>query len=156
MDQVQLANRLISLRSTDSTAAALFDWFGSRQKGARVTKARVAAQRIECDYGDIMKVFKKLEEIGVGKFVVGRKGLESRFDWSLDVKSLALMAIGQSVAADQIAPDAPMSDEEESMIKHVFSLRPNLQIIVQLPSDLRGREADRLAGWIKTLPFDDE
>jgi hypothetical protein len=155
LTDANLASELRSLRSSNPTYAALFDWLQSRQRGAYVTKARVASERIDREYMEVISVFKKLQELGVGQFIVGRKGQESRFEWEYDVKSIALMALGELDAPELKAIDAPINEDDDG-IKHSFTLRPNLSISIHLPSDLRGREADRLASWIKTLPFDDE
>jgi len=150
-----IASRVSGLYRDHDTARALFDWFHSRTNSARETKARVASQRTDRDYGDIVELFKKLDEIGVGQYIVGRKGGETRFVWSFDVKSLALIALGESDELLSIPSDAPQDDDDpEDELKHEFALRANMTITVRLPTDLTAREAERLAGWIRSLPFD--
>jgi hypothetical protein len=36
----------------------------------------------------------------------------------------------------------------------MFTLRPDLVVAFELPRDLSGREASRLADFIRTLPFE--
>lgn len=155
--QQELGRQLRALRDADPTAKALFDWFSTRLKGARTTKARVAAERTGCDYADIISLFRRLDELGVGRFLVGRKGQESRMEWSYDVHTLVLLSNGEIDLAEAVAEDAPEFDEEEAgNVRHRYALRPNYEIELALPADLRPREADRLANWIRTLPFEED
>ena len=48
------------------------------------------------------------------------------------------------------AAEAP--EDEAGMLQHSFHLRPDLQIRMELPSDLTEREADRLARFVQSLP----
>ena len=146
--------KLRALHDSNSTAKALFSWFASRQRGATVTKVRVASKQIERSNSEIVALFKSLEGLGAGKFLAGRKGMESRIEWLHDVKSLSEKAVGQLDQPRSLALDAPLSDEELSLNKHQFMLRQTLIFDAFLPPDLNSQEADRLANWIKTLPFD--
>jgi hypothetical protein len=48
---------------------------------------------------------------------------------------------------------AANQERAEKFLTHSFPLRPNLVISLNLPLDLTDSEAERLSGFIKTLPF---
>jgi transcriptional regulator with XRE-family HTH domain len=52
-----------------------------------------------------------------------------------------------------IASDQGSPDRELRSIRHTFHLRPDVSVSFDLPEDLTSAEADRLAGFIKSLPF---
>jgi len=41
-------------------------------------------------------------------------------------------------------------------IRHSFHLRSNVSVFFDLPEDLTRSEADRLAGFIRSLPFQEK
>lgn len=101
--------------------------------------------------------FKRLEDFGVGELIVGRKGHATRFHWEVD--SLAIARPDEPQPA-QIPPPPiggleglPISAGPVVLISHRFQLRPELVITVQLPSDITTVEADRLSGFLRSLPF---
>lgn len=154
-DQPDFREELRSLYHRDEAAVAFFDWFSSRGKGSRETKARVAADRTGREYSEIVELFRSFERLKLGRFLVGRRGAETRFDWDYDAKSLARIATGESDEPEGVAADAPEDDEGEEMLEHSFNLRPDLTVALKLPENFTPREAERLSGWIKSLPFDE-
>jgi hypothetical protein len=59
-----------------------------------------------------------------------------------------------SAAAEPSDPAEPQT--EASLVSRKFPLRPDLEITAMLPLDLTEKEADRIALWIKSLPFGTE
>jgi hypothetical protein len=51
------------------------------------------------------------------------------------------------------ATDATLSTD--GLITHRFQLRPDIEIVVRLPSDLNQSDVVRLYKWLQTLPFED-
>lgn len=153
--QNDFRERLRSLYRSDETASAFFDWFNSRGKGSRETKARVASDRTGRNYFEIVELFREFDNLGLGKFVVGRRGAETRFEWSYDVKSLARIATGEADEAEDVPEDAREDDEGEDMLEHSFNLRPELTVTLRLPENFTAREAERLSRWITSLPFEE-
>lgn len=156
LSSTEASDRLRKMYQRSLSAKALFDWFDSRTNSARETKARVASAQTNCDYGEIIELFKELADIGVGQYVVGRKGAETRIVWEYDVKGLSRIAKGDvqeliGVPAGAIKDDDPEAGDD--IMAHEFVLRPGLKVTLRLPIDLSDREADRLAGWVKSLPF---
>jgi hypothetical protein len=48
--------------------------------------------------------------------------------------------------------DTPEDQEEENILIHEFPVRPELSILIGLPSDLTETEANRLASFVRLLP----
>ena len=47
-----------------------------------------------------------------------------------------------------------MDDEDNNLCtEHTFRLRPDLVVVLELPLNITTQEAQRLADFIKTLPF---
>ena len=148
-------DKLQNLYGADKTASAFFDWISSRGKGSRETKAHIAADRTNREYSEIVELFREFDDLGLGTFVVGRRGAKTRFDWKYDVKSLARIATGEADEAEDVPEDAQEDDEGEDMLEHSFNLRPELTVILRLPENFTTGEAERLSGWIRSLPFNE-
>ena len=46
--------------------------------------------------------------------------------------------------------------EELDWITHTFQLRPAQRVTIKLPVDLTAKEAERLAGFIRQVPFSED
>lgn len=103
--------------------------------------------------GDAIDLFRRLEELGCGQFVIGRRGAPSRFVWAVGIVSVGKAAAGESQTVDVI-PETPIQTRET--VNHLYHLRPDRQITLELPIDLTSREAERLAAFIRTLPMNTE
>jgi hypothetical protein len=79
-----------------------------------------------------------------GWFTIGRRGHSSRFDFYGSTKTMAQVAIGKS-----------SSKSTPALLTHKFRLRPDLEISLELPSDLSTKEVSRISDFLKTLPFND-
>lgn len=117
-------------------------------------------------------VLKALAECGCGTFVVGRHSKPSRLEWSVKASSVGQVASGSDNnleefdadaywdALDDDFEDSDLIDEsdfeDEGQIEHVFRLRRELTVSFRLPRDLNTAEANRLADFVKTLPFPQE
>lgn len=154
----KINDKLRSLYKENAAAKAFFAWIEERERSSRTTKARVAANRTEQPYSEIVDLFRNFDELRLGSFMVGRRGAETRFEWDFDVKSLARIASGKAEDAEEISPDTEDDDvddeDAEATLEHTFNLRADLTVVVRLPENFTAREADRLAAWIKSLPFE--
>ena len=157
-------SKLKSLFVSSKASSIAFEIFMEREKDSKETKLDrledlirakgVLPQRVET-----VSLLKGLEEAGCGRFVVGRRGSPSRFEWSVSLRSVGLAATSGSDAVVQIDRDADENDSDElddvNSILHSFVLRPDFRVKLELPVDLTAREARRLAEFLRTLPFDD-
>ncbi len=140
-----------------ASAKAMLDHFASRERNRGVTTIDRLLSNLSGDSsglsrGDVIKVLQRLEKLGCGYFVAGRKGHPSRFVWSVGLVDVGRVAAGESV---KIEP-APANEAEpaDDLLEHHFRLRKELDVPLRLPADLTTAEAARLAAFIQTLPFE--
>ena len=89
----------------------------------------------------IIEVFKALADLQAGQFIVGRRGHKTRFEWHLPDEGRG--------ARERLAN----TESTTPTISHSYRLRPQFEVRVLLPADLSNAEAERLGGFIQTLPF---
>jgi len=108
---------------------------------------------IQLERRALIHVLKDLDDSGLGTFVVGRRGHQSRFCWADRV------AEGHAQDLPTESTETSPIDKEEAnaeSIQHRFTLRPGFEVELALPGDLTQTEAKRLATFISALPFGDE
>ncbi|HYI07493.1 MAG TPA: hypothetical protein VEK57_00355 [Thermoanaerobaculia bacterium] len=152
--------RLRQLYVSNRCAKAILDDLASREDEAVTTVERVrealAGAGTSCSRREVIAVFKKLQQIGAGFFIVGRRSLPSRF---VPIESLSLAEIGRAARGNSApgrdrAPGPGAADlQAAGVISHRFVLRPDFLLTVELPSDLTRAEATRIAEFIRSLPF---
>lgn len=121
---------------------------------------------------DIVGALKALEKRTCGKFIVGRKGARSRMQWRVDPGQLRAAALGEidelplldalevievadsQARAVRTTPSAGPPSTDADLLSHAFNLRPGLTVHFDLPSSLTRSEAERLAKFIESLPFE--
>ncbi len=124
-----------------------------------------------CNVSQVTAVFRSLEDLGCGKYITGRRGKKSRFRWWLPMISIGQVATGEEVQVEEdeagLSDMVGVSEEEEASeaeagdledaawITHTFFLREDVEIQLELPSDLTRFEAKRLSTFIDSLPFDE-
>ncbi len=156
MDVEQLQN----LYSENPAAKVLFDHMAGRDRNQSETKVhrillllRNEGQNIS--RGQIVQVLKRLEELGCGQFLVGRHGWPSRFVWSVGSLGASRAALGEGTQIQAVTQEGEEATEQTEVLSHVFNLRPDMKVTIDLPSDLSHGEAERLAAFMKTLPMED-
>lgn len=111
-------------------------------------EAEAASLEIAVDRGALVRFLKDLQELGYGRFVTGRRGHKSRFEWSLSILHLSEAGSVESTSDENQGAEPP------EIITHTFVLRSNYTVSLGLPSDLTAAEARRLSMFIASLPFD--
>ena len=84
--------------------------------------------------------------------------------WSVGIVSLGQVASGKATAVQEIdtvsveEESAPSDNKavEHDLMDVSYPLRKELMVRFSLPKNLTQKEANRLADFIKTLPFGDE
>jgi hypothetical protein len=110
-----------------------------------------------------VEFLKDLSDAGCGKFMIGRRDRPTRIEW-VDFGAIAIAkAFLNPIAKDLLGDDdvsvpagasgSLRSPADASFHNHHFLLRPDLMVYVQLPLNLTKDEANRLADFIRTLPF---
>lgn len=152
--------RLKALYCSSDTARAVFDYLRSREPGANETTldgltAGLSENGEAISRSDVLELFRELEGLGFGKFIVGRRGRDSRFRWAVDPVDLAAIAAEDGRPRETVrAGKGTVDASGEGTITHRYVLRPGFVVDLTLPGDLSGAEASRLADFIRTLPFD--
>jgi len=160
-----MVSGLRDLYKNDNNAKAMLDSFAIRKKAVSASYADRIAFLVKLSYSEVIRIFKELEAIGCGEFKNGRKGFKSRMEWSHSLISLGEVAKGEAGSVEVINPDelepeddgeasVAVSEQAEGFIQHPFQLRPDMAVTLSLPSDLTMKEAQRLAAFIQTIPFD--
>lgn len=148
------------LYKSNQTAKIFFDHMSSRQRNQSETKVDRIIKILENEKqtpsrGDIIALFKNIEEYKCGQFVTGRWGWPSRFVWDVDSLSASRFAAGETQEVKVVKIEDEEKTEQRDSLKHTFNLRADLPIEFTLPIDLSEKEAERLATFIKALPMED-
>jgi hypothetical protein len=158
--------RLVALYRTDPVARRLFDWLAVRQNDATETTVERAAAKSVTSYSEMLRLFKKIEDLGIGTFIEGRRGHKSRITWLYSVRSIGEAAREEVGDLRGIEPgkvdnegDEPENEEHahssSQSFCHRLQLRTDFEVCVDLPRDLTQKEAERIAVWVRSLPFGD-
>lgn len=153
------SERLRLLYSGNPTAKMLMDHFAGRQRDRAETTVdrlfeRLIAEGKPVTRSDLVQVFRELQGLGAGSFIVGRKGHPSRFRWSVSSVELGKAAPGGEASVPVPRPAKSQSRERSDVISHRFVLRADFTVSFLLPSDLSSAEAARLSDFVRTLPFE--
>jgi hypothetical protein len=152
--------RIKELYNQDENIRAFCDYLARRELNRHDWSIGSLEGPTRLGRGALIEVFRKFEKIDLGKFIVGRRGHPSRFDWEVTPLSVGKIAVGEASKLtlptedemDSAEGDDPASSPP-ALIRHSFRLRPDFTWEFQLPMNLTPTEAARLADFIKTLPF---
>lgn len=162
--------RLRSFYMFDPAAKLIFDHFSKFVNNMGTTKIdqllwRLSNEQNSPARGEVIKFFQKLEELGCGHLVWGRRGKKTRFVWGSNLTEVSKAAAGQDIKIGVVPTATEVEDAEaeganaeldDDLVEHPFRLRKELDVRLRLPDDLTKAEAARLAAFIQTLPFDEE
>ena len=93
----------------------------------------------------VVEGFQELERVGAGKFVVGRRGKHSRFQWKVGLDTDMTPTTRAQVRA---------GDDSPAMLEHTFHVRPGVVATFKLPDDISRSEAERLSQLLLAIPFE--
>jgi hypothetical protein len=138
----------------------MLDHFATRQQDrSEVTLDRMwevlAAEGNAFSRGEVVAVFRSLQSLGAGAFVIGRRRHPSRFQRRVNLIELAKAARGdsESLPSPPVSAVQPLATVKSDVIAHRYVLRPDFTLTIHLPSDLTSAEANRFGEFVKTLPF---
>lgn len=167
-----LQSSLKKLYSTSPSAKGLFDRLGDLKKDVRQTTVDNAVRFAKCRPREMRELFKDLEDLELGRYVVGRRGSVTRFEWDYRTRTVAAAAKGEGPEPLTIDDGSDLDDDlyfpadfssrseewsEEELLEHIYLLRkdPDRAVRIKLPRDLSQKEADRFSDFIRTLAFED-
>ncbi len=150
--------KLKELYKKTPQARAVLDHLASRERNRSTTtvgriQANVDPSGNSISRGDVIEVFRALEDAGCGAFKAGRKGWESRFEWTAQMVAVGQAASGEPVKVEEVTKDEAGDEEAEITLRHSYHLRPDVSVTFELPRDLTPIEAERLAQFLRSLPF---
>jgi hypothetical protein len=163
MTELQKAEALKKLYGSHPGVKAIFDFATDKNKNvSEITADHIEkyAAHIGTDIGRyyIVDAFKKIAELELGDYIVGRRGQPTRLRWMmpmLEANQLAHGEISSSTTEITSNEKKPQMTEQPNIISHSFNLRPNFIVELKLPQDFNEKEAVRLSEFIRTLPFAD-
>jgi hypothetical protein len=100
----------------DPAARALFEWAAARKNDASETSIAYLAQRAETTEANATKLARRLDELGCGEYIVGRRGGTSRIVWDYSLKSIGKAAKshqGESAVLEPKDPDLAAESVED-------------------------------------------
>lgn len=148
----------------NAVLAAMFDHAAARQRNATEWTVENAEKAIAGAgtflRSEVIDAFRAMEELGLGEFIVGRRGMASRFSWRVPMIDAGKVAKG-------LSNELPLLDDtgeegelllinprgDADTINHTYNLRPDFVVGLRLPRNFSDHEALRLADFVKTLPF---
>jgi hypothetical protein len=152
--------RLRQMYRSNKIQQSLFDRFAARRRDRRMTSvARIEGFLRIAGYPTprsvVIEFLKELEDCGCGKFVLGRRGHESRFTWHVSMTSVGRAASG---VQDWIAPYAveavdavPSAVQIGAPTTHRVVIGTGRIAEITSPHDLTDGEALRIAEFALTL-----
>jgi hypothetical protein len=99
------SDALKELYEEDAGARRFFQWAAERQNDAAQTSIERVEQKAGVDRRKAIEMARQLEDLGCGRFVMGRRGAPSRIEWNVSLKSIGRAAIGQSVTLETVDPE---------------------------------------------------
>jgi hypothetical protein len=89
---VLAADQLAALReryASHVSTRVIIDHFGNRERNQNVTKLDALESALQRDrtplpYNEILDVMRRFDQLGLGRFIPGRKGRPTRFEWRVE------------------------------------------------------------------------
>ena len=147
----------MSLVEKYSAAEDLFEYLAYDTDSFRSHSVSLLARRTRVDYYDLVKVLKQLDHLSIGTFIVGRKGNDTRVNWSFNSVCIGKVGLGKKHFLEPVPKNALDYDgpaDDEFIREHEFYLRPDFKLKFELPSDFNRIDQNRLEKWLATIPFD--
>src|SRR5438105_15878687 len=87
--------------SKDESLRAACDELASRTRSTRTSSVDRTMDRTGLSRATVIDVFRRLEQLDLGKFVVGRRGQPSRIEWRYRLQDVGQAAAGEIVEIEQ-------------------------------------------------------
>ena len=147
----QIGATLAKFHKENQWAAPFFKWASNRKNDTSKTKVERLMTVTKLDRRDAINLLKKLDEIGCGKFVVGRHGQSSRMEWVYSVRSIGEAALGSKDELEELDDSPDLLEDESSQAEHRLTLGAERVITIKAPQDLSKTEYTRLKRFVEAL-----
>jgi len=149
-------------------AKRLFKWLKDHESAVKVLGVSKAEKVLGIDYYELVSVFKELEMLGAGNFIVGRKGHDSRFIWKYNTQGLGKIddqfSGGLTMFSTNLLSPVPgnaievldtpkKKKNQEIEITHSFNLRQDFTVELNLPINFDYDECQRMKAWLDLLVY---
>lgn len=164
--------KLKAISTENQSSKSVFKYLFDRRRGRQDTNIK-RVQRILKESGadvnasDISEVFKKLQDLGIGKIVFGRRGNPNRFLWTANLRSIKDILEGKSQALYKQSPTVKKLNQPKlvapatsvprqhygpveplhSSAAHMLTVRKG-SIEIQVPAALTEEEAKGVAALL--------
>ena len=116
--QPATAQAIQALYEANPHAKKLFDWTASLKKDAAETSLERLTSVLDISRKSAVALAHELEEAGCGRFIVGRKGARSRFEWHYSRVSLGQVAAGETEEIEPVSNNLATEAEEEATLSN--------------------------------------
>lgn len=143
--------------ANDNLMRRILEIIKSRQRGrAETSIEKVQDWVVETDATangrrQALILLRALEKANAGRLILGRGGKKTRFKWYFDMRDIATRAL-QFNDTEGIGKQKDSVEDRPGMKRFVFPLRKDQDLAIDVPSDLKAEERDRLADFIRILP----
>jgi|GEM_PF-5333168 hypothetical protein len=133
--------KLRRMLKDSSVAHAIFGWLSEYQRSTEsmmVDKAEYSARvwarenfdhEVEVTRSEVISIMRELEELQLGRFIVGRRGAESRFEFWTSRVQIGQAAMGQ-IDEINIEEDPVVLEEHEVLEAHKMLIAHTLEVPV--------------------------
>jgi|GEM_PF-2153552 len=97
-------------------ARAVFDWAASRINDAIETTLDLIIRKTGMSRSEAVDFARRLDDLGCGDFVVGRKGAKSRIRWAYSLKSMGQAAQGHVDTLVEVDPDVAEDAVDQQLL----------------------------------------
>lgn len=107
-----VVKRTYALYSSTAYARLLLDSTAQRERDASYTSITRIAKIIGADRTAAIALAKQLEDAGCGRYIVGRRGSISRFEWEFSCISLGRAMTGKAVELKKVDKYTAEGDQD--------------------------------------------
>lgn len=119
--QLNVGKAVQNLYKKNTLANKLFIWCATLSNDASETSVERIMTAVATDRRSAIRLAKELEEAGCGRFISGRRGASSRFEWRYSRVSLGKVAAGE-VGSNEPVSGEPVADPDEQTQVHELPL----------------------------------
>jgi hypothetical protein len=146
-------SKLRDFYESSIVAKAFLNHAATRERDQSETKVDLALRLLRSDgfnfrRRDVIDLFRKLEELGCGRFVEGRHGRPSRFVWSVGLRNVAKAATGDAGLIDHILTEGQAAGLPEPVREGDDDEATAATSVEELEErDPEGLDEPRTIGW---------
>ena len=135
-------HKIDSLREfyqVSDAARKVLDWAANRTNDAAETTLDRIIQRTAISRGEAVEFGRRINDIGCGLFVVGRRGGKSRIQWTYSLKSMGEAAKGQADALVEMDPEIAQDavDQQQASGEVEVDIPPEGEVALNIPEAKR-------------------